>query len=359
VVHGDDGVVATVLPDGTGRTELASAEPGVSRAQATWSPDGKRIAYVEAGSAGPRLVVAAADGSERSSGDVPAELYYLSWSPDGERIVGLGSPSPGTVSVVVVGIEGLDVQIVDSAAPYYLVWAPDAQSLLANRGGEQIGVLSPDGAFATLDSRPGVFRAPDWEADRRVWARTGSVRQSLIVDDDGELRDVLDYQGLVAFDVAGDRVAYLVLGEDEFRSASAGVPLPAPPGVLAVLDVESGAQTIVTRRPVFSFEWSPDGTRLLFLALTDGGGAPSWNVWDGEAVEVFDPVLPSLLYQQAYLPFFDQYSRSQTAWAPDSSAFAFAGTLEGGRVGAWVQGLDGTAPVFLGPGDMVSWSPAG
>jgi TolB protein len=58
-----------------------------------------------------------------------------------------------------------------------------------------------------------------------------------------------------------------------------------------------------------------------------------------------------------YLPFFAQYTQSVTGWAPDSTAFAFAGGIDGVR-GVWVQLLDeAVRPHRVALGDFVTWGP--
>jgi TolB protein len=48
-----------------------------------------------------------------------------------------------------------------------------------------------------------------------------------------------------------------------------------------------------------------------------------------------------------------------TLWAPDGSAFAYAGTNEAGETGVWIQpAVEGVDPVLLGAGVFASWSPA-
>jgi TolB protein len=71
--------------------------------------------------------------------------------------------------------------------------------------------------------------------------------------------------------------------------------------------------------------------------------------------------LPSSELLQNYLPFFDQYAQSHRIWAPASDAFVFAGTLENGDSGVWVQplatGAESKPPVSLGPGVFATWAP--
>jgi TolB protein len=60
---------------------------------------------------------------------------------------------------------------------------------------------------------------------------------------------------------------------------------------------------------------------------------------------------------QDTFPFFPQYAQSISFWSPDSSAFAFAGLVDGDD-GIWVQHLDEDAPTMVSDGVWVAWSPA-
>ena len=85
------------------------------------------------------------------------------------------------------------------------------------------------------------------------------------------------------------------------------------------------------------------------------GPKARWSVWttDGlESVVEFDPE-PSFINE--FVPFFDQYAQSVSLWAPDGSAFAFPGTIDG-ESGIWVQPTDGDA-TRIGDGTWVSWAP--
>ena len=81
----------------------------------------------------------------------------------------------------------------------------------------------------------------------------------------------------------------------------------------------------------------------------------------GGEISVTPSYRPTQLMIGGYLPFFAQYSVSHTTWAPDSTAFAFAGSIEA-DTGIWVHALPtderaGVAAARIAVGDVVFWSP--
>jgi hypothetical protein len=81
-----------------------------------------------------------------------------------------------------------------------------------------------------------------------------------------------------------------------------------------------------------------------------------WGVWSGGRVVTNGPYQPSQTFGSEYLPFFDQYAQAFTPWAPDGSAFAFAGVIDG-TAGVYVQPADGGPPTRVSDGEFVLWSP--
>jgi TolB protein len=120
----------------------------------------------------------------------------------------------------------------------------------------------------------------------------------------------------------------------------------------------------LTDNPVMAFFWSPDGSKLAFLALeaVNGRVGTRWYVWDGAATRQYAAFYPSRVLLRDYLPYFDQYAQSHRLWSPDGSAFVFAGVLANGESGIWLQHVDeegAAVPVSLGPGEFATWSPIG
>jgi WD40 repeat protein len=347
-------------------TLTGPAPAGRQYVQPTWSPDGSLIAWADVGPDRPVLHVVRSDGSDGRSAAAPVAPFYLAWSPSGDRLVGLGSSDAGIdLFLADVTESSLDLRTVDSGRPYYLDWSPDGDTLLVHVGSDIIADLDPESGARTplAGVVPGVFQAPAWlENGARVYVRRQAAGGSLVVDRAGETTDLVDFDGLVVFDVSGDRIAYEATGGQpgtSVRFVAAAQVNPAPAGALTVIDLDGTDRTVIAGG-VLGFEWSPDGRRLLFLtpAGEAGDGSMRWNVWEEGAPQGFEPFAPTMTFARDYLPFFDQYARSQTSWSPDGSAFAYAGTGADGRVGIWVQQVSGGAPAYAGEGAMVSWRPA-
>ena len=92
------------------------------------------------------------------------------------------------------------------------------------------------------------------------------------------------------------------------------------------------------------------------LTQTDTGLVPV--VWRADSEDlVYDAYLPPARMLEDTFPFFPQYAQSLRFWAPDSSAFAYAGAV-GDERGIWVQELDSEDPTKVSEGVWVDWSPA-
>jgi TolB protein len=125
---------------------------------------------------------------------------------------------------------------------------------------------------------------------------------------------------------------------------------------VVVVDVETGDAEVVSNGLALGFFWSPDGESLLVLTTSDSGVVPRvWNA-DGEAM-VFDSYFPPRSMLEDTFPFFPQYAQSVSFWAPNSSAFAYAGAV-GDEQGIWIQDLDADTATKVSDGSWVAWSAA-
>ena len=133
VLFSSGGDLHSVLPDGSGLQALTTT-PDVEEAQASWSPDGSRVAF-RVGRAGTtdvlQIAVMNADGTGRkviTSGDHHSS--QPSWSPDGSQIAYRRSVPGDNLSgdIWIMGSDG--------SSPHQLI---------ALTGDERYPSLSPDG----------------------------------------------------------------------------------------------------------------------------------------------------------------------------------------------------------------------
>ncbi len=371
VVDGQ-GRIVTMRPDGSDPVPLTEAAGGgLQFLQPAWSPDGRRLAWVEfddrSGSRVSRIVTAAVDGTGRTEARPASLAFYLAWDPTSARLAYLGSLDGGLeLGIVEVAAGGGSAAPLDTGSPYYFSWAPEGDRLVVHVGEDRLERLTLDGSLARV-ARPGAFRAPVWGPAGLVYAALGDDGQRIRESDErgGRARDLVTFDGTVAFVLSpdGGRLAFQALGAAGGGEAAGGVSRAAP-GELAVLDLGSGEVRRVSEAPALAFFWSPTGDRLLVLLAEASLGPPwvRWHLWDGEAaVPAGPPFQPSPVFLQGYLPFFDQFAQSTSLWAPDGSAFAYPGLNQAGERGIWVQ----TAPPAADPvlvatdGSFVTWSPAG
>lgn len=356
------GNLVTVNPDGSDEIVLAEVEPGGSQVrQPTWSPDGRRVAWVhvevtDAGAASSVIATAGGDGTGPSETRTAVVPFYLSWDPTSSRIAYLGSPSQNDIDLGILEIAGRSSEApIDSGQPFYLSWAPGGDQLLVHVGEDRLERLGLDGSLTTVADRPGTFSAPVWTADGRtfVYASVGAERQRLVVRDaeaSETERPLVAFDELISFVVSpdGERIAFQVIEEQSV--------LP-----FSVIDVGTGETVEITDAAIAAFFWSPDGERLLYLdpEPDDERFWFRWGVWDGTSSFLTPRFVPSMLIAGAYLRFFEQYAQSMSLWSPDGTAFAYPGTNEEGEEGIWVQSArPDRAPVLVADGDFVAWSPA-
>ena len=353
------GDLVTVNPDGSDEVVLAEVEPGQSQVrQPTWSPDGRRVAWVnievtEAGGLSAAIASARGDGTEPSSARTSLVPFYLSWDPTSSRIAYLGSPAENEIELSILEVAGRSSgTALDTGQPFYLSWSPAGDQLLVHVGEDRLERLGLDGSLTTV-ARPGTFRVPVWTDDGRTFVyASGNADGDRLVAHDIDARTgrpLVSFDGLLTFVVSPDgrRIAFQVLEEER--------ALP-----LTMLDLRTGETVEITDALMAAFFWSPDGERLLYLDPDPAEGQIwyRWGVWDGTGSFTTPRFVPSLLVVGEYLPFFEQYAQSMSLWSPDGRAFAYPGTNESGEEGIWVQSASpDRAPVLVADGNFVAWSP--
>lgn len=360
------GGVSLVPPSGGERTRLRPDDGSPSPIQPTASRDGRRIVWSEAGSS-PGVAV----WEDGELTEVPTEIlpFFYLWSPDGESFLALGNDPGGTgVAGLLVDPDAPSAVTLGTAAPFYVDWYPDGEALAAHRDSAEVGRLSRSGRFEPVDLDPGPFQAPAVtptgdllvSADPGGGQTTAEVRPisllqagtanlTLIPADGGEPRVLLPLEGPSAFavDPGGERVA-----------VAEGTPGGGHQGRLVVVGLDGGNQVDVSDRRPLLFDWSPDGSRLLYVTVDTEEGTLVPHVWDGGDSRSYPSYRPTVTTAREYLPFWDQYERSLSLWSPAGDAFVYAGLDDESAGRILVQPLEEAGPVDVGPGEWASWIPS-
>jgi hypothetical protein len=174
-----------------------------------------------------------------------------------------------------------------------------------------------------------------------------------MITTDGQVRlqKLADIEGFGAFSVnpEGDKIAYTDTPD------GSGFSL----GPLRVVPLAGGDPFQVSSERVVLFQWSPKGGRLLYVTIDVDAGLLIPQVWDGNRYFVYPGFHPTATLANAYLPFWDQYTRGLSLWNPDGSAFAYPSAPEEGdgpgRI--MVQQVGAEGPLDVAEGEFVSWSP--
>lgn len=354
-----DDPVYVVDAAGQGRIVIPEA---TRSSQPTWSPDGNTVAFATVSEGTPAVGLARL-GDETSSMPAAFAPFYFHWSPNGQQLGYLGNGRSGFVELAVADIASGTSVSLDAGTPYYFDWAPTSDRIFSHVGTSETRIVSLDGTVVDVDTNAGLYQAPQWTeggvlqqvtvpatiAARGARLRIQSTEQVLVLGPpEGEQGRLTEIDGLGAFESNGIEVAF----------TQTDSPTSIVRGTLTVLAEGGGVE--VTGQPVIAFEWSPDGSRLLFLEVTGNGSIPEtrWGVWErGERV-MFEAFTPSLTSIGVYFPFWDQYARSQTLWSPDGNAFVYSAlNTETGIALVHVQPVEtNVSPSLIGEGEWASWS---
>ena len=293
----------------------------------SWSPDGRRIAFVSDRDGNREIYAVNADGSSltrltdnQGSDDSP------SWSPDGRRIAFV-SDRDGDSDIYVVNADGSSLtRLTDSQGwEDSLSWSPDGQRIAFVSGSyhadRKIYVVNADGSSLTrlIDNQGSAFSYfPSWSPDgRRIAFMSHRVLEGFelyVINADGSdpirLTDKPRIERQHAWSPDGRRIAftyprYRIIGWADDET-----------GDIYVVNADGSGLTDLTKSQGWnsSPSWSPDGGRIAFMSDRD----KNWGIYVMNA----DGSEPARLTKN----LSGGYSLS---WSPNGSHIAFSSYGDG------------------------------
>ena len=343
-----DGQVGTMKPDGMQARQISPDVEGFFT-WPTWSPDGNTLVYSGVIDDGRELQVnlyasqVAAGASrviyagERGEAGLLAQgvVHYPLWSPDSEKLAFIAiADSQLSLFIDDLRADPGAKHILDDG-PLWMSWAGDSSMLAVHRGAEHFLVAAGDEPEAQpLDIRAIGYRVPALNpVDGSLTLRTQPAALNASVSSarlDGtkvqSITPIRSVEGEAAF-LWSSSGEHLAVAESTQYFIYRDTRMLVYDGIV-VAPADSPEDAVELSLPVLAFFWSPDGTKIAIVTLSERQGALSWAMYDvlgDERTRLVD-FAPSF-EQLTMFQFFDQYAYSHSVWAPDSGSIVFAGDL--------------------------------
>ncbi len=390
---GNDGHVYTVDPQGGHRAQLTKdADNGTTLVYdyPSWSPDSRRLAFVGTSYSGGNPKQAAIYAAQPNGTNLTTLYktqdsfpFYLYWSPDSHHLTFLSNKGSDTLALQAVASDKQNAaQELATGSPIFFAWSPDSRDMFVHLNGTlgdsqdaRVAVVpfGSNDAQLPVTGTPGTFQTPQWSPDGQslLFSKVDGSKQVVAISNAAgdNVKTLFDFQGRIAFSLspAGDKIAYIV------TDPSLSIPNF---GQVQVIGTDGKNNAAISDDHALAFFWSPNGKSLAYASVmlqqTSPSGSRSifasqhmqaqislqWKVYDTQTgktttIATFSPT-DSML---GVIAFFDQYSRSNTIWSPDSSLFVYTNADSPSAGSIWVADATGKIkPRKISDGMIAFWS---
>ena len=340
-----DGRIRSVRPNGSSVREI-SPDDGLYT-WPTWSPDARKLVFSgivgPPGSAQINLYaytrfsgrVQNIYSGEPGVAGLLAEgvVHYPLWSPDSQTVAFIAITRQGLTLLLDDLSDDPSADFVLGQGPLWISWSHNSQYMLIHRGASHFlldtsGDLQPE----LLDFQTARYRVPAWKPREdavTVMRETEPDRYSLYTVEvsatgPDATQQVMEVESDPAFmwSPRGDFLA--VAGSPRGLELMGSIML-----VYQDLKLVPDSETVdpmTIEDNVLAFFWSPDGSKLAYVTLSQVRGVLTWNLLDmnSRVQRRLIDFIPSR-NQLTMFQFFDQYAYSHSLWSPDSRSLVFAG----------------------------------
>ena len=352
--------IYTADPDGSNPRRI-SPEPG-NFTWPTWSPDARSLVFsgvVEDEEGNLRINLFAFDAASSKVSELyvgepgvvgllaEGVVHYPLWSPDSTKVAYIAFTSQGLALFLDDLGDSVGASHVLDRGPLWMSWSPDSQYLLVHRGADHFLVNTLDGIRVNpLGVRAVGYRVPAWKPTGAIITLASGdgpgryrILNAEVVAEGLDVSKSIFFLREIGFPLAP---AFLWSPSGELLALAGTARTVSYLGLtlfayrdLALVSESETAQTVIIQDNVIAFFWSPDGSRLAYVAPSESEGILRWtvlNVVNGERWPLVDFIASR--EQLAMFQFFDQYAYSHSLWSPDGRSLVFAGKLVDGATPA-------------------------
>jgi Tol biopolymer transport system component len=314
--------VNVIRPDGSGLRRLGPVGTGAIF-EYSWSPDGKRLAFVNTTCRNSTVFVDEADSQSTRQLATVRGYADAAWEPDGQRLLIFSWEDDGSTHVLLVDAAGLAEprELLDGSLArnwWGFAWSPDSTRIAYDDSGKANVLNVADGLTMTIAEDVGSGLS--WAPDGKHLAYSTDTNDVVVIGADGSDRLVIASRGLSPqWMPDGQRLIFSRFAEDDGRIPK--LPQPSnlsafemqrwaiPKSIAIVPAVGGPAEELTDGDP---FDVSSDGD-LVAVAVRDNE--------DGRSeIKVFDLAVGGSRVVSGQVDAWDELS-----FSPDGTQLLFRG----------------------------------